>query len=150
MAEIHTGSVCYYNFQCVYVFVCLCLCASVCVHMTRSQANICPPQHSWDVMSPAFNRDNLLSTHSLPTDGQLLSTNQPALQHTHTHTHNYTVTIRTTVTGQADTSASISLFADISVYKSMPTYFGTEITEYVFFLTVSLLLSVCKRALIMF
>lgn len=71
---------------CVCICVCLraCVRVCVCVHISRSQANICPPQHSWDVMSPAFNRDDLLSTHSLPTDGQPLSAGRPALRHTDT------------------------------------------------------------------
>jgi len=60
---------------------------SVCAHISESQRNICSPQHSWDVMSPAF---NMLSTHSLPTDGQTLSTSLLALQRAHTQTQTHT------------------------------------------------------------
>lgn len=86
VAHTYSTDVCYCNFRCVCVYMCVCVpvCVCVCVHISRSQANICPPQHSWDVMSPAFNRDDLLSTHSLPTDGQPLSAGRPALRHTDT------------------------------------------------------------------
>lgn len=83
VAQKYSRDVCYYNF-CVCVRACVCARSHASIYISRSEANICPPQHSWDVMSPAFIQDKLLSTHSLPTDGCPLSTSRLTVAHANT------------------------------------------------------------------